>query len=106
MLSALTNSFQTIYAVFDAVDECDVHQLNEIVALVANLGSSWKVLISTRPHLLQHLRTELPNVSTLEISANEQDLQNYIMSRLAEKGNRDRILQAKCMEISKGADGM
>src|SRR3981189_637647 len=35
MLSALTNSFQTIYAIFDAVDECDVHQLNEIVALVA-----------------------------------------------------------------------
>lgn len=106
MLSALTDSFHTIYAIFDAVDECDVDQLNEIVALIAGLGSNCKVLISTRPHLLQYLRNELPDASTLEVSANKKDLQNYIMSRLAEKGNRNHTLEAKCLEISTGVDGM
>lgn len=106
MLSGLTDNFRTIYAIFDAIDECDVNQLNEIVAGIAGLGPNCKVLISTRPHLLQHLRNELPNANTLEISANEKDLQNYIMSRLAEKGNRDRTLETKCLELSTGADGM
>ncbi len=106
MLSSLTDNFHTVYAIFDAIDECDVNQLNEIVALIGGLGQNCKVLISTRPHLLQYLRNELPNANTLEISANEKVLQNYIRSRLAEKGNKDRTLEAKCLEISKGADGM
>ena len=102
LLHSCSQKFDTIYAVFDAVDECN----DEILEFIAQLPNSYRILLSSRPHLIQNLRSQLTNAVIMNIAAEESDLQNYIVRRLVEKGNRDHNLQNKCLDLAKDADGM
>ena len=106
MIHLCSQKFDTIYAVFDAVDECnDMHQ-EEILEFITQLPTSYRILLSSRPHLIQNLRSHLIDATIMDIAADELDLQNYIVRRLAEKGNKDCNLRAQCIELAKAADGM
>jgi NACHT domain len=107
LLTSCAEKFSSVYAVFDAIDECSNANQKDVVSLFAHLQrSTYRLLISTRPHLLENLREQLEEIQTLEIYANESDLKNYIMTRLSEKRNKDINLQAKCLELTKRVQGM
>jgi hypothetical protein len=93
----------SIFAVFDAVDECIDAFQEELFFLFADLQKiGYKLLISTRPHI--DLRNSLSHSRDFIISANESDLQNYVLTRL--KNERNDNLKAKCLELVQGAQGM
>lgn len=98
----------TIYAVFDAIDECGEISQQDILDLFGHLQQTgpYRMLISSRPHLLQNLRDQLKDTRTLEIYANKSDLKNYITKRLHEKGVKDANLKNRCLELANSAQGM
>ena len=105
-LLASCSQISSIYAVFDAIDECsDVYQ-KEVLELFAHLQKSgYRLLISSRPHLYKLLH-QLSDTETLEICANEADLRNYITTRLNEEGNVSEKFKAKCLELINNVGGM
>ena len=107
LLLLCSRKFSTLFAVFDALDECDDgHRLEILTFLTLLRKSGHRILISSRPHLRQQLQDELSDTSTLEISADEQDLRNYIITRLDQKGNKNVDLERKCLGLTKNVQGM
>ena len=49
MLFQCARKVGTIYAVFDAVDECNETNFTEILEFLAHFQNSFKILLSTRP---------------------------------------------------------
>jgi hypothetical protein len=95
-----------VYVVIDALDECNSQHLDEILSLFSTLEKSkFKLLISTRPHL-QDLSHRLSSIELFTISANETDIQNYILSRLRKERNRNANLEKKCLELAHSVQGM
>lgn len=92
-----------IYAIFDAIDECNEGHLQDILSLFVALETSFKVLISTRPHL-QNLRNRLSNMQIFNVSADEADLENYVNIRVKSEENND--LRLGCLDLIKGVQGM
>lgn len=107
LLTSLNQKVPQIFAVFDAVDEChDSHQ-KEVLALFGDLQQSgYRLLISSRPHLLPNLRDQLTDTESIDIYADESDLKNYIKTRLREKGNKDQNLEHKCLDLTSTVQGM
>jgi hypothetical protein len=102
----LCSQISTIYAIFDAIDECsDVHQM-EVLELFAHLQQSgYRLLISSRPHLHESLN-QLSDRQSLEVCANESDLRNYIIARLIKEGIVSDKFKAKCLDLINDVGGM
>jgi hypothetical protein len=100
------HSKSRIYAVFDALDECnDKYQQNMLSLLTLLEKSGFKLLISTRPHL--HIdQDQLNSVQTVIIEADATDLKNYVLTTLTVKKNSNRELEARCLELVKEVKGM
>jgi ATP/maltotriose-dependent transcriptional regulator MalT len=107
LLTLLAQKFSSIYVVFDALDECNDGETKDILKLFVKLQqSNFRLLISSRPHFYQ-LRTELRlETCTIEISAEESDLRNYITTRLDAGGNTSEKFKAKCFELINRVEGM
>lgn len=96
----------SIYAVFDAMDECNEDYQADIISLFIDLQkSSCKLLISSRPHL-RNLLFEIKCTRLLEVCAEESDLRAYILTRLEQKRNRCVELKHRSLQLAKSADGM
>ena len=95
-----------IYAVFDAMDECEENYQQAMFQLFAELQNcGYRIMISSRPHLWG-LEVLLSNIQTFEIIADESDLRNYIISKLRLEKNNNCMLEAKCMDLVNGVNGM
>ena len=115
-LSTLVKHFETcskqfsmVVVMLDAFDECDAQQHPDILSLVQQFcDSGIKVYITTRPHLLDHLKEEFQWASILKISARNDDVQKYLTWQLGRRKKRvsgdlkEKITQT----ISGGAHGM
>jgi hypothetical protein len=100
-----SKDFTWVYAVFDALDECSEAQQEEILSVLGHLQQSgYRFLISSRLHF-RRLKKWFSDICTLEISANEADLDNYVSVRLQEEGNSD-ILKARCLDLMRNVQGM
>jgi hypothetical protein len=106
LLTSWSQKSSSIYAVFDALDECSDRHQEEILSLFGLLEQSgYKLLISSRPHL-QHLSDHLNRIQTINICADDSDLKNYIMARLASQRIHNPILTIKCLGLIEGVQGM
>jgi len=106
LLTSCSQKFSSVYAVFDALDECSESYQKEMLALFTHLqNSAYRLLISFRPHLYE-LRDKLESTQTLDVSAKDSDLRGYITTRLERKGNRSAHLKDRCTELAKNVDGM
>lgn len=95
-----------VYAVFDALDECNETQLDDMILFFTELQKiSYRLLVSCRPHL-QNLSNQLRDPITFEIEANEYDLRNYVTYRLEKEKNRNVALEQKCQDLVKNVQGM
>lgn len=103
LLSWCSQQFSTVYAVFDAVDECHEAYHPEIIELFGQLEKfGLKLLISGRPGFpLTKLQNTLRNSKSLDVRANESDLENYVASRV-ENGK----LRVNALKLIKKVDGM
>ena len=93
------------FAVFDALDECSQHHQAKILSLFADLQKlECRLLVSSHPHI-QRLQ-ELTDKLTFNVMADESDLMNYIIFRLKKERNTNKDLEERCLQLSKGAEGM
>lgn len=107
LLKSCSLKFTTIYAVFDAFDECsDAHQ-DEILAFLSQLQQlNYRLLISSRLHLRQQLQDRLSDTQIIQVSADELDLKLYITTRLDQKGNRNIEVKERCLELTEQVQGV
>ena len=107
LLTSCAKKFKKIYVIFDAIDECSQGSQNEIFELLEHLQSiRCHLLVSSRLHLQEQLRKLLADCQTLEISAKESDLSNYINTKLRQKGNRNEELATQCLQLARDNNGM
>jgi hypothetical protein len=107
LLNVCAAKFNSLYAVFDAMDECSDESQMEVFELIAHLQKlHCRILVSSRPHSLSTLRDELNDTQTLQILAEESDLKNYITATLSQKGKKVAEFPEEYQPLVKGADGM
>jgi hypothetical protein len=106
-LTTYSKKFSTVYAVFDALDECSESYQSKLFTLFGTLQQSgyYRLLGSFRPHLSKFQKV-LGNPQILEVRADELDLEKYVGMRLEEKGNKISKLREECVQLAKGVDGM
>jgi hypothetical protein len=108
LLKEYRKGFTSVYAVFDAFDECGDQNQTDLLALFEHLkNSGYKLLISGRPHTPGKLQSQLTSTCTLEIRAHLSDLQHYVNKRMLEqKIDRNSPLKKKFLELVKHVDGL
>lgn len=96
-----------VYAVFDAIDECSDGQQADMISLFSELQKSgFKLIVSGRPHVQNAITDQLHDSETLEISADQYDVQNYIRARLKKEENKNLALEEKCLDLANNVQGM
>ena len=107
LLASCAKKFKNIYVIFDAIDECSQGSQNDVFELLEHLRSiRCHLLVSSRLHLQGQLRKVLADCRTLEISAKESDLSNYILTKLRQKGNKNEELTTQCLQLARDNNGM
>jgi hypothetical protein len=94
------------YLVFDAVDECDDGNLDSVLELFSKLQTSCRLLISTRPHLVQSLRDQISDMHLINIHGEITDMGNYVTERLRMAKNSNLSLETLCLDLIKDVNGM
>lgn len=95
----------SMYAVFDALDECSEWNRKDMLSLFTTLQKSgFRLLVSTRVHL--NIQEQLTDSIILNITADMSDLRNFISVRLDEEGTISPKLRDKCLELTSRAEGM
>jgi hypothetical protein len=107
LLTTHSKKFSTVYAVFDALDECNESYQSKLFTLFGTLQQSglYRLLGSFRPHLSKFQKV-LGDPQILELRADESDLEKYAAMRLEEKGNKISKLREECVQLMKRVDGM
>lgn len=103
LLAMCSQNFSHIYGLFDAVDESSETYHADLVDLFSHLENlGYKLLITGRPGSpLSKLRNTLRNSHTLEIRANQSDIQSYVTSRVAQG-----VIRTKSLKLMEKANGM
>lgn len=104
-LLSCCEEYSTVYIVFDALDECGVHQQEDVFSLLEQFSDQPKcrIMLTSRPHLrcLQKLKD---SAVTLHIRADDSDIEMYISSRLSrEKFLTQSVLKQEISDAVKRA---
>ena len=107
-LKEYRKDFTSVYAVFDAFDECGDENQKDMLALFEHLENSrYKLLISGRPQTRGKLQSQLINTCTLEIQAKLSDLQHYVNKRMLErKIVPNSPIKKRFLELVQNVDGL
>lgn len=107
LLTAYSKNFSSIYAVFDAFDECSDDNQNDMLSLFSVLEKSgYKLLISGRPQTPSKVRSQLKNIYALEVGAKVSDLKMYVNMRMLQEKISDKNLKIRILNLIKGVKGM
>ena len=105
LLTSAAERYSSIYAVFDALDECGDGYRKEALELFAKLQESgYRLLISTRSHLSPE--NTLKDTCALTIEADQTDLKSYITARLSGERNINKNFTTKCLKLASSVQGM
>ena len=102
------SQFDSIYVVFDAFDECDENQQEELLLLIEELLSrpSLRLLVTSRPHL-RRLKSFPDPAVLMSVTVTDEDVRTYLSSRLQQVGYLSQVVKNKTVEvISQSAQGM
>ena len=104
-------SYDTIYIVLDALDECSDDVRSALLAFWKALPPKVRLLITTR-HIFDIMQ-EFRSFPKIEIRASPSDLQRYTSSRIARSATLAQMVkyhasleQQVCDKIVSAADGM
>jgi hypothetical protein len=108
-LLTCNKEFQSSYVILDALDECSESQLPEILELIRQLSapeSSFKVLATSRHHP-RKVQVLFQSAPTVDITAREPDIQNYLKAKLREEDTMTPELNDMIMsKLVSNAQGM
>jgi hypothetical protein len=76
VLQQTITEFSQVYIIVDALDEYPEGQRQILLEYLAMVGHTVNWMITSRPHL--PVDSSLPNLSTIEIWAREDDLRRYV----------------------------
>lgn len=100
------SSLSPVYAIFDAMDECSENNLGKVLKLFNKLQGSFRLLISTRHHLVQSIRDHIDDVQVINIKGETDDVENYVRERLRTAKNIKPALEEKCVDLVKDVEGL
>ena len=83
---------RNVKVLFDAVDECDDDQqgqLYELIQLLFEAGIG--VYITTRPHIVGHLKREFPDAVVENVRANPKDIHGFLEQAIKRHSRRDPV---------------
>lgn len=87
-MQSVRKQFDTVFLLFDAVDECPMHDENvneirsQMLSAIQKASKFARVFITSRPHV--NMTQELGDCTCLEVKANDNDVCAYLKSRTAE----------------------
>ena len=99
--------FDSVYVLFDAFDECDDNQQEQIRSLIEELllQPSLRVMLTSRPYL-RALQKLSETALVIPISAQEPDVREFLVSRLdgalLPQAFKNEIVDT----VAQGAEGM
>jgi hypothetical protein len=109
LLKEICEASDTVYLVFDALDECG--DLKYILQLIDALSQiiSCRVLVTSRPHIYEQLQNSC-SFSELKIEAQEDDIRTYVLEQ-CDAANIQQIADTQFMEqlaerLTQSARGM
>lgn len=96
---AMSKSFDRVFLVFDALDECDPdNQRKDLLPLFHNLAKVLSLFVASRPHP-EDIQDSLHDAAQIELSANEEDIEIYIRQRINDSPRAKRLVgQAQCKD--------
>jgi hypothetical protein len=100
------SSLSPVYAIFDAMDECSENNLRKVLKLFNKLQGLFRLLISTRHHLVQSLRDHIDDVQVINIKGDTDDVENYVRERLRTAKNTKPALEENCVALVKDVEGL
>ena len=107
LLKSYSKNFSSIYAVFDAFDECGDDNQEDVLDLFDDLEKSgYKLLISSRPQTLDKLQHRLTKTCPLEVHAHISDLKIYVNRRMSKAKITDKILKTELLKLVRRVKGM
>jgi hypothetical protein len=111
MLRAAIGEYSKVYIIVDAIDEYPEAQRRILLEYLAVIGLTVNLMITSRPHI--PLDNSLPNLNSLEIRANGEDIHRYVdvkirmSSRLSmHVQNRPDLREEMHSTITRTVDGM
>jgi hypothetical protein len=107
MFKLAVKPLSTFYLILDAFDECTVHQQPKIKDLTLRLSQlpNIKIMVTGRPHINFLQNDEFDKACTLEIKADEGDVQKYLSRELVNAKQSPRIKEKIMDELSGQVDG-
>ena len=106
-LLAASSRFPSSYLIVDAVDECSGIHRSELLNVLGKLSEGqFKVFTTSRPHIQDRL-SFVEGVSTLRISADIDDMKNFLSIQLNKRLLQHRELKDRIItKLSLGTDGV
>ncbi|KAJ7117091.1 hypothetical protein C8R44DRAFT_983359 [Mycena epipterygia] len=111
VLRSAIADWSKVYIVVDALDEYPEHWRRILIEKLAVVGPTVNVMLTSRPHIT--LNVSLPNFETLDIRANNEDIQRYVDERIRLSSRlskhvetRPEFRQEIHTKISSSVDGM
>ena len=89
MVSESAKSFDDLYLIIDALDECPTEARTVLIQELKDLPS--KLLVTTRP--IDGIIRQFDRSSIVQIRASDDDLDIYIQSRLGNSGRLSALLR-------------
>ncbi|KAF8217315.1 hypothetical protein K438DRAFT_1954163 [Mycena galopus ATCC 62051] len=80
VLRSSFEEFSKVYIIVDAIDEYPEVHRRILLQQLAAIGPTVSLMVTSRPHLTPD--TSLPNLRTLEIRANDEDVRKYIDTQI------------------------
>jgi hypothetical protein len=113
LLTFYAEKRHSIYAIFDGLDEYNksANETSELFGLFTHLQSiRCHLLLSSRPNFFSEFRNRLNEIQTIDIRAEESDLENYIGARIKQvqegSRNKNKKLELQCLQLATRVDGM
>jgi hypothetical protein len=112
LLLSITEEFNAIYLVIDALDECKAGDCrSEILSAFQAFQVSMKLLVTSRPHS-DDLNESLAHASQIKLRAVESDIREYVKKKLETRktqkiiGKDAKLKEEIITSIVEGAHGM
>jgi hypothetical protein len=112
LLLSITEEFDAIYLVIDALDECKAGDCrSEILSAFQAFQVSMKLLVTSRPHS-DDLNESLAHASQIKLRAVESDIREYVKKKLETRkiqkiiGKDAKLKEEIITSIVEGAHGM
>lgn len=99
-LIAVSNSFDRVFLIFDALDECSQKsQRKELLPLFHRMGEGGANLFITSRHYPEDIKRSFCDVAQIELSATRQDIRSYVKEKIRENPRAGGLIQQGGCEL-------